>query len=362
MNNQTIEERKGTNYVAYTFYDNTYFDETGYRIIRANMETGYLKCNLLKINGYTRVVYEINNFYTLFSAAQLLSPNAFANLLLNIIDTVIEIKKNTFIHMENMNFQPDGIYVDITSLKPHFLYIPSVSGGVSGGVQMMENYLKQSIQYTIQCCANLQGDLLDNIVLILSDYSNSLNDIKNKITNLLGLQMGKKTEEKSIIEDVEEEYEEKELSFSAVEKMSDKLKKKKSNRKRDKQIKSEEQDVTNTTVLKETYAPQISLVGIGTPEKIELIINKKEYIVGHKKELVDGYIEFNTSVSRKHCKISNIKGKNYILDLNSANGTWVNGKKINSDNPVEITPGDKIKISNSEFMVTAIGKSRRKQK
>lgn len=362
MNIQGIEEKKGTNYISYTFLEYSMFDETGYRIVRSNVETGYLKCNKLLINGNMRIIYDVSNLYTLYSVAQLLSPNAFANLLLNIIDTLVEIKKNTFVHVENIDMQLDNIYVNASNLKPYFVYLPANTQSNIDGAQMMENYMKQGIQYIYQTCSNLQSDLSNNISMFLADYSNSLSDIKNKIANLMGLQSKKEINQQEIIETDTDVSDNKELIFNVIDKPSGKLKKRKNDKKKEKTSKNATLETSSTTVLKEEYTPEISLVGIGTPEKIELIVNKKEYIIGHKQELVDGYIGFNGSISRKHCKIVNIKGKNYISDLNSVNGTWINGKKLSAGKEVEITSGDKVKISNCEFMVTAIGKGRRKQK
>lgn len=364
MNIQGVEEKKGTNYVSYTFYDNSCFDETGYRVVRANLDAGYLRCNISRFNGNIRIIYDVSNLYTLFSAAQLLSPNAFANLIVNIIDVMIEIKKNTFIHIESVDFYPDNVYVDLASLKPYFVYVPVSVQSTIDGIQIMENYMKQNIQYVIQSSDNLKGDLSDNIMHVLSDYSNSLSAIKNKIVSMLGLETEIKKIERQIksnkMENVEQNNETKN---SVVESFSGKLKNRKIGKKKSKDVMPKIENVSaDTTVLKEKFSPQIALVGIGTPEKIEFVINKKDYLIGHKKELVDGCVEFNMTISRKHCRISNIKGKNYISDLNSVNGTWVNGKKLSAEKEVEITPGDKIKLSNSEFMVTAVSKGRRKQK
>ena len=53
----------------------------------------------------------------------------------------------------------------------------------------------------------------------------------------------------------------------------------------------------------------------------------------------------DTSASHFHCKIDVLAGQAVISDLNSSNGTWVNGKKISK--PVTLKHGDKILVGDS---------------
>ena len=61
-----------------------------------------------------------------------------------------------------------------------------------------------------------------------------------------------------------------------------------------------------------------------------------------------GRLEFANfpTVSRKHAKIISEGGHYAILDLQSKNGTWVNGKKI-EEKPHPLKPGDILSLSRS---------------
>jgi len=61
------------------------------------------------------------------------------------------------------------------------------------------------------------------------------------------------------------------------------------------------------------------------------------------------YLKDYPTVSRKHAKIYKESTGWYIEDLNSANGTYVNGKRINSK--TKINNGDKISLSSSVSFV-----------
>ena len=59
-------------------------------------------------------------------------------------------------------------------------------------------------------------------------------------------------------------------------------------------------------------------------------------------------------VSRKHAMIR-FENNNYVIyDLDSSNGTFINGKKINGSTGITLTKGDVIKIGLSEFVFDLI--------
>lgn len=65
-------------------------------------------------------------------------------------------------------------------------------------------------------------------------------------------------------------------------------------------------------------------------------------IIGRKPQEANLVIDFDKSVSGKHCQISERNGKFYIKDLQSANGTFVNDSRILSE--VEIHSGCRITL------------------
>ena len=62
-------------------------------------------------------------------------------------------------------------------------------------------------------------------------------------------------------------------------------------------------------------------------------------------------IDFNPAVSRIHCKINFESGEYYITDLGSANGTFVNSKKLAPQIPKLLTSGCVIRLANSDFKI-----------
>lgn len=61
----------------------------------------------------------------------------------------------------------------------------------------------------------------------------------------------------------------------------------------------------------------------------------------------------SSQVSRKHCELFEKHGMLLVKDLNSSNGTFVNGKKIDGQRVME--PGDELMIGPIAFRVEKIG-------
>lgn len=70
-------------------------------------------------------------------------------------------------------------------------------------------------------------------------------------------------------------------------------------------------------------------------------------VIGRKQGMCSIVIDQDMSVSGQHCKITKRDGGFYISDLQSSNGTFVDGCRIVSE--TEIMPGAVIKMGKSEF-------------
>ena len=90
---------------------------------------------------------------------------------------------------------------------------------------------------------------------------------------------------------------------------------------------------------------------MNAPERVVLIVDKPEYIIGKNRAAVDGAVSFNKMISRVHCKVITAGGQYSIEDLNSANGTYVNHVRLQPRNPYPIKNGDIIRLANSDFQV-----------
>lgn len=57
------------------------------------------------------------------------------------------------------------------------------------------------------------------------------------------------------------------------------------------------------------------------------------------------------SISRRHCRITGEAGKYYVVDMDSRNGTWLNGRRLQPEKLTEIKNRDFIQVGQIGFWV-----------
>lgn len=105
-----------------------------------------------------------------------------------------------------------------------------------------------------------------------------------------------------------------------------------------------------------------AIVEEDTPEELCLMpmkAEKGETIRMYKESIVLGcmpegcdYILEGKGVSRMHAKLIKREGSLYVLDLNSTNGTYLNGECIDNGETYELEKGDVVSFSTVEFYVS----------
>lgn len=102
-----------------------------------------------------------------------------------------------------------------------------------------------------------------------------------------------------------------------------------------------------TMILGSGYRPYEAYLK-GTVNNQKMLLDKAKVIIGKSREVADCIIKENSAVSREHAKICWSNGAYYLYDLHSANGTFLNGKKVD-DRGVKLTEGDKIVFANEMY-------------
>ena len=59
----------------------------------------------------------------------------------------------------------------------------------------------------------------------------------------------------------------------------------------------------------------------------------------------------NKGVSRRHAVLVRYKGQVYVLDLQSVNGTFLNGERLLSEVPYPIQAGDRLSLANLNLSI-----------
>lgn len=103
------------------------------------------------------------------------------------------------------------------------------------------------------------------------------------------------------------------------------------------------------------FVPDLLLCGINTPTCATYLITKKEFTLG-KAEDCDGILAFSEEISKQHARITWHDGCYYIVDLNSTNKTFVNGKMLEPNKEEPLHTGDIVSMSANSFLIEKINR------
>jgi hypothetical protein len=91
------------------------------------------------------------------------------------------------------------------------------------------------------------------------------------------------------------------------------------------------------------------LIYQGLGEQPDIMIDKPVFLIGKNDQEVNGYIN-QKSVSRIHAKIETEQDDYYIEDLNSTNGTFLNGERLEYRQRVKLSTKDRVMFGIVEFV------------
>ena len=86
----------------------------------------------------------------------------------------------------------------------------------------------------------------------------------------------------------------------------------------------------------------------------EFRLTGRNHIVGRDENLCD-FVIHDRFVSSRHATVYEDSGQYFIVDENSANGTWVNGVRIQPQQRMPITPGARIQMGETTLEFQRIG-------
>jgi hypothetical protein len=108
-------------------------------------------------------------------------------------------------------------------------------------------------------------------------------------------------------------------------------------------------DESGTTMLFDQQVTAVLKVWRGEQHEI-IPINKAEFHIGRNREAVDYCEAANKNIGRVHARIVFAEGVYYLVDLESKNGTYLNGERLISNTPYPLKFGDNVRLANVEYL------------
>lgn len=96
-----------------------------------------------------------------------------------------------------------------------------------------------------------------------------------------------------------------------------------------------------------------ALISQNYEELSDIYIRKLPFTLGKNRETVDGALDWPT-VSRNHARIGRSKGGYYLEDCKSTNGTYLNGAKLEPEQPYPLHLGDEVTLADCRFIFRVV--------
>lgn len=344
-----------------------------------NNEVKYLlHFDVIQKKNSFKLFYDITGFITLKKYLKTpLNKELFANMLKNIFDFLVEMKK-AFFHKQNVLMDFNNVMVNPSTNSIYFIYVP---------IQRFDSEcsLREFLLNIIQYCSFIHGEDTSYVTEYINILNSGINfsefELGEYIQKLLNDDRIAKTLVKCpkcqnvmprgdaycqqcgtkltgiLDKNIDKKYYTND-PFGDIE--IDK------NKDLDENLKKVDQHITQNfsegTIVLSKDAKGTTVLGVSqlkksccpflirckNNERVE--INCNPFRIGKDKNNNDYAVLDNNAVSRKHAKILTSDGRYYITDLNSTNHTYIDNHIIPSDINSELFNNTTIRLANEDFI------------
>lgn len=250
---------------------------------------------------------------------------------------MVEDVYNNGLNVNSVRFNMDDVYINEMTKEMYFIYFPIVRGQESADiVGFIENIIYtmtpvinedtnyiSRFMYYVRSFHGFNGNAIEKY--ISREERAVVNVLKNKAVTMQQQIMQQQTMQQQIMQQVMQG------SMYGTTVLSD-----------------DGISVQQIQQMQPVNYHFASLTRQVTGEKIEL--GKPSFVLGKNPEKSDYAVADNTNISRVHAVITMRNGRYYVMDQNSTNGTFINGRIIKAGQETEILPGDCLMLANEEFI------------
>ena len=266
-------------------------------LIRAGMDF-IIEPRTVLINGVETVVYPIDGVIQEKTYRQQLASYSSTRMIHSLLETIEFVDNSEFLSRHNIVLDEEFIYWDTSNETGKFVVVPVEAADSADEQLRLETWMRNCLSFIMS-----QQDVADT----------------GSIRELLGKEMIPINDFETII----------------------------SSLKRTDNAAPKEQQETASAVQ---VAPEkeLTLRYTGDYGRFVLCINKRNYVIG-KSDDSDGVVSFNQAVSRQHCAITFSRGSYFVEDLNSSNGTYLNGTRLMQGQKYVVMEGAVLQIADMSF-------------
>lgn len=297
---QITEMGCGANF-AYILGENSAFLPTEYKVLQSQGGSSFVKCMKMLYNGKTQLFFLTSGYKSLSAMFPKLDAESFLVIVTNLLKDVLDVKNNGFLSCANIDVSFDKIFVDPATYEVKLVYLP-LKSRFMGDTAAFENELRTMLIKTISEFPAMVSSKTNDFAGYLADGTMSMDDLYQYLKGGKAAVRGQ-----GLIDGGKDGH--------------------------------------------PVSSHKLKIVALNAPMRVEIEVTKDEFVLGKKQDAVDGWLSFNKMISRVHCKILRSGNRFQIVDMESANGTFVNKKRIQSNIPVSLNNGDVVRLANSDFQI-----------
>ena len=338
-------------------------------MIEHNEIKGFLKPNIKRLNGRLELGYDISSLQPLSRVLEVRTMNTdeIKDFIIDIISATKALEE-FLLEASSVVLDPEYIFTDLDLKKYSFLYIPRSENNKEEMKLLLESILDNINKEDKDCLITVYGmlkecqkrdfvindleELLEGnvqtevkryepVVTYETETENPIEcrDKKKKQFNIFGgIFKGNKakeqTEEEEFLEKVFDGYEPGVRAACLNEEKS--------------VFEVRDEEISNTVLLTDIKLNSSGRVLRSINGKEDIEISYLPFIIGKQDRICD-YVLDVEGVSRIHLKFFENKGLLYAVDLNSRNGTYINGKKLENEENTKLNKGDIINICGMSY-------------
>lgn len=313
-----ISEVKGHDSTGYILNSNDLFFLTEYKVLKSHEKSGFVRCSRLMYNGKQKLIYFTADYKSLIAMLPSVDVDGFLTIIANIFKNLIDINNIGFLRCRNIDCSFDKIFVDPNTLSVYMIYLPITSEAADKALFNVENDLRTDLIKLINTHPSLNSTKTYKLCQALANGTKTTNEIYGFILReCLG---------RGIIGGAQQGYDNRHVEMT--------------------NSRSETGERSSSGDL-----PPLRLAAQNVGQQLEFTVTKSPYVLGRSETNADGVITINKAVGRTHCQIIYKNGNYCVLDLNSSNGTRINGQRLNPNQTYPLRNGDVLRLANLDFAV-----------
>ena len=308
--NGIIEKREGDGYVSYLLKEDRFYSQTGYKMLQSGSCRSFLPCTQIRFNGYRKFVYLSGEYRRLPKILSTFGEEEFIAVMTGLISAVMNLKDNLFVRAGCLDLTDNSIFIDHITKEVYLVYLPLSEEYERTEWFELDTALRNRIMEWSRHISCPPGKKIAQFLSALQETDRSLEDIGKRFRDARNLQ-----KEKLRTDDLKEE-----------------------------------QMVKQPEALRQS-GRKLNLRYMGADQNLEFTITDEKFILGRSPYRADGQISGNLRVGNVHCTIWHRNEQYYAEDMQSRNGTYINGIMLKAGEQSLLHQGDILKLADSSFLV-----------